>query len=179
MSMAFRLTKKIYSDNMHLSQQKQVSQMREENMKVRLFTPPECGVRISTDKGGVDVEYLHHGSDFSATFSGMHQGVVNSIQICPAHSNDQLFHEIELDLDDGVEISISPEILGFDAQKKAPLIIQAHRRVPDSLQVIHDKIYLTMSGEWKLWPEGYGPTPADALRIDLMSAAIAIAALKK
>ncbi len=141
-------------------------------MKARIWAEPDCGVSINTTKGSVEVDYTHlGGDDFSLGLTEMRNGEATAIHIYPAHQSDRVFHELQIDFGD-VEISIEPEILGFDAQKDAPLVITGHVRKQNTNTVIFHRVYLTRNGKWKLRPQ-HG-MPADALRLDLLSAVKAI-----
>lgn len=142
-----------------------------DNMRATLYIEPDCGARVETHPSRIEVEYLHEGSDFSLEIDGMHHGKTRSLYVCPAHTIDEFFHQLRLELDDGIEISIQPEIVSHG--ERASLIVKAHRRVPNSLYVIYDRIYLTKSGKWRPLPDGW-KTPDDALRIDLAAVVPAI-----
>ena len=141
-------------------------------MKTHISVEPDCGVSINTTKGSIEVDYTHlGGNDFSLNLTEMRNGEATAIHVYPAHQSDRVFHELQIDFGD-VEVSIEPEILGFEAQKDAPLVITGHLRKRDTSKVIFHRVYLTRNGEWKLRPDS--GMPADALRLDLASAIEAI-----
>ncbi len=137
-------------------------------MKVRISAEPDRGVSINTIKGSVEVGYTHPGGDdFSLSLTKMKHGEATAIHFYPAHQSDRVFHKLQIDFGD-VEISIEPEILGFDDQKNARLVITGHLRKQNTSTVIFHRVYMTRRGEWKPCPQ-HG-MPADALRLNLHSA---------
>lgn len=128
-------------------------------MKAKLSAYPQ-GTSIEITNSGLII--VNH-DDFQIQVSEANNEAAQSISIGAGHSKPELIHYLHFVLADGIEVSMEPEI-----GNEKNFIFTGHRRGAPP-QVIYNRVYLTTCGKWMPCPEGYGPTPKDAMRVNLGS----------
>lgn len=118
------------------------------------------GLEIKTDRSGVGIVTEE---DHGVTLEGMKNGGAVSVKVNPGHNGDELLHVLRLELPGGIEAEMMPEI-----GNETSFVFFGHRRVDDS-RGICDRAYLATDGKWKPVTEGFARSPADAMRINLVS----------